>query len=128
MCLNSPQLNTEKWAHLVTVTLKIEKIKPEILVWLGDPAPSVTSHVEAITNSAYYHLKSIARMKGSLSEKGTENLSLTLIFSSLGYRSVVFTGLGKESTSPGCCCQNPHQHKESAAHHTSPAVNNKLHM
>lgn len=39
-----------------------------------DQVKNMVSHIKTITKSAYYHLKSIARTKGHVVKKDSENL------------------------------------------------------
>lgn len=40
-----------------------------------DQVKNMVSHIKTITKSAYYHLKSIARTKGRVVKKDSENLT-----------------------------------------------------
>ncbi|MDG2555425.1 reverse transcriptase domain-containing protein, partial [Vibrio parahaemolyticus] len=138
MCQNFLQLNTEKTeivvfgpkeqrsivsAHLDAMTLKPTNQARNLGVVL-DSDLNFNSHIKTITKSAYYHLKNIARIKEFLSKQDTEKLVHAFIFSRLDYCNGVFTGLSKKinqttAARPERCCQSPHQHQESGAHHTS---------
>lgn len=49
-----------------------------------DQVKNMVSHIKTITKSAYYHLKSIARTKGHVVKKDSENLT-HVFFSRLDY-------------------------------------------
>lgn len=72
---NFHQLNAEKTA--VKKKARLEVISQISLMNLKttDQVKNMVSHIKTITKSAYYHLKSIARTKGCVVKKDSENLT-----------------------------------------------------
>uniref|UniRef100_A0A672KWI2 Reverse transcriptase domain-containing protein n=1 Tax=Sinocyclocheilus grahami TaxID=75366 RepID=A0A672KWI2_SINGR len=56
---------------------------------------SFSSHVKAVTKSAYYHLKNIARIRGFVSSQDLEKLVHAFITSRVDYCNGLLTGLHK---------------------------------
>lgn len=72
---NFHQLNAEKTA--VKKKARLEVISQISLMNLKttDQVKNMVSHIKTITKSAYYHLTSIARTKGRVVKKDSENLT-----------------------------------------------------
>ena len=111
MCQNFLQLNTDKTevivlgpknerskvsAYLDSMSLKATNQARNLGVII-DSDLNFNNHLKAITKSAYYHLKNIARIKGFLSKQDTEKLVHAFIFSRLDYCNGVLRGLNKKS-------------------------------
>ena len=111
MCQNFLQLNPDKTevivfgpknerskisAHLDSMSLKATNQARNLGVII-DSDLNFNNHLKAITKSAYYHLKNIARIKGFLSKQDTEKLVHAFVFSRLDYCNGVLTGLNKKS-------------------------------
>uniref|UniRef100_A0A672L323 Reverse transcriptase domain-containing protein n=1 Tax=Sinocyclocheilus grahami TaxID=75366 RepID=A0A672L323_SINGR len=58
---------------------------------------SFSSHVKAVTKSAYYHLKNIARIRGFVSSQDLEKLVHAFITSRVDYCNGLLTGLAKKT-------------------------------
>ncbi len=58
---------------------------------------SFSSHVKAVTKSAYYHLKKIARIRCFVSSQGLEKLVHAFITSRVDYCNGLLTGLPKKT-------------------------------
>ncbi len=58
---------------------------------------SFSSHVEAVTKSAYYHLKNIARIRCFVSSQDFEKLVYAFITSRVDYCNGLLTGLPKKT-------------------------------
>ncbi len=58
---------------------------------------SFSSHVKAVTKSAYYHLKNIARIRCFVSSQDLENLVHAFITSRVDYCNGLLTGLPKKT-------------------------------
>ncbi len=58
---------------------------------------SFSSHVKAVTKSAYYHLKNIARIRCFVSSHDLEKLVHTFITSRVDYCNGLLTGLPKKT-------------------------------
>ncbi len=59
---------------------------------------SFSSHVKAVTKSAYYHLKNIARIRCFVSSQDLEKLVHAFITSRVDYCNGLLTGLPKKTT------------------------------
>ena len=63
---------------------------------LLDSDLNFNSHMKAITKSAFYHLKNIAKLRGFMSKDDLEKLIHAFISSRVDYCNGLFTGLPKK--------------------------------
>lgn len=80
----------------LTLGVKQLKIKSGICVILESDL-SFSSHVKAITKSAYYHLKNIERIRCFVSRQDLEKLVHAFITSKVDYCNGLLTGLPKKT-------------------------------
>ena len=62
---------------------------------LEDPALSMTSHVNAVCKSSFYHLRNISRIRCYLSEEAAKILVHSLVISRLDYGNSLYNGTSK---------------------------------
>ncbi len=96
MCQNFLQLNKEtkmkfsRWKYTLTLGFKQQNIKSKIFLQTN---LNFSSHVKAVTKSAYYHLKNIARIISFVSSQDLEKLVHVFITSRVDYCTGLLTGL-----------------------------------
>ncbi len=109
MCQNFLRLNKEKteviafgkkmkfsrWMHTLTLGVKQQKIKSQILGWFW--RQTLVSHIKAVTKSACYHHKNIARIRCFVSSQDLEKLVHAFITSRVDYCNGLLTGLPKKT-------------------------------
>uniref|UniRef100_A0A3Q3NKS8 Uncharacterized protein n=1 Tax=Mastacembelus armatus TaxID=205130 RepID=A0A3Q3NKS8_9TELE len=83
-------------SHLESLSLKFKNQVRNLGV-IMDSDLNFNSHIKSITSSAFYHLKNIARIKGSMSKPDLERLIHAFISSRLDYCNGLFTGLSKRA-------------------------------
>ncbi len=100
MCQNFLQLNKEtkmkfsRWKYTLTLGFKQQNIKSKIFLQTN---LNFSSHVKAVTKSAYYHLKNIARIISFVSSQDLEKLVHVFITSRVDYCTGLLTGLPKKT-------------------------------
>ena len=111
MSHNFLQLNADKTEVIVfgkkedrrriTTALETKGLKAKDTVKnLGvfiDSELTFNSHMKAITKSAFYHLKNIAKLRGLMSKQDLEKLVHAFISSRVDYCNGLFTGLPKKT-------------------------------
>ncbi|KAL2104382.1 hypothetical protein ACEWY4_001250 [Coilia grayii] len=109
--VNFHQLNADKTEVIVvgkkedrrriTTALETKGLKAKDTVKnLGvfiDSELTFNSHVKAITKSAFYHLKNIAKLRGLMSKQDLEKLVHAFISSRVDYCNCLFTDLSKKT-------------------------------
>ncbi len=81
-----------------TLTLGVKHLKINSNLWvILETDLSFSSHVKAVTKSAYYHLKIIARIRSFLSCQDLEELVHAFITSKVDYCNGLLTGLPKKT-------------------------------
>ncbi len=83
--------------HILTLGVKQLKIKSEIFWVILETDLSFSSHVKAVTKSAYHHLKNIARIISFVSSQDLEKLVHAFITSRVDYCNGLLTGLPKKT-------------------------------
>ncbi|RJG15175.1 hypothetical protein D4A39_16695, partial [Alcanivorax profundi] len=83
-------------SHLESLSLK-PKNQVRNLGVIMDSDLNFNSHIKAITSTAFYHLKNIARIKGIVSKPDLERLIHAFISSRLDYCNGLHTGLTKRA-------------------------------
>ncbi len=82
--------------HTLTLGVKQLKTSQKFGVIL-ETGLSFSSHVKAVTKSAYYHLKNIARIRCFVSSQDLEKLVHAFIASRVDYCNGLLTGLPKKT-------------------------------
>ncbi len=77
--------------HILTLGMKQLKIKSEIFWVILETDLSFSSHVKAVTKSAYHHLKNIARIISFVSSQDLEKLVHAFITSRVDYCNGLLT-------------------------------------
>ncbi len=141
MCHNFLQLNKEK-TEVIALGNKDEVLKVDAyldskgqttknqLKNLGlilETDLSFSSHVKAVTKSAYFHFKNIARIRCFVSSQDLEKLVHAFITSSLDYCNDLLTGLPEKTIRHMQLSQNTATRiltrtQQMWAHHTSTQV------
>ncbi len=82
-----------------TLTLGVKQLKNQVknLGVILETNLSFSSHVKAVTKSAYYHLKNIARIRCFVSSQDSEKLVHAFITSRVDYCNGLLTGLTKKT-------------------------------
>ncbi len=83
--------------HTLTVGVKQQKNQVRNLGVILETDLSFSSHVKAVTKSAYYHLKNIARIRCFVSSQDLEKLVHAFITSRVDYCNGLLTGLPKKT-------------------------------
>ncbi len=86
-----------RWMHTLTLGVKQLKIKSKILGWFWRQTLVLVVIVKAVTKSAYYHLKNIARIRCFVSSQDLEKLVHAFITSRVDYCNGLLTGLPKKT-------------------------------
>ncbi len=89
------KMKFSRWMHTLTLGVKQLKIKSKILILETDL--SFSSHVKAVTKSAYCHLKNIARIRCFVSSQDLEKLVHAFITSRVDYCNGLLTSLPKKT-------------------------------
>ncbi len=83
--------------HTLILGVKWLKIKSKKLEVILEKDLSFSSHVKAVTKSAYYHLKNISRIRCFASSQNLEKLVHTFITNRVDYCNGLLTGLPKKT-------------------------------
>ncbi len=88
-------MKLSRWMH--TLGVKQQKNQAKNLGVILETDLSFSSHVNAITKSAYYHLKNIAIIRCFVSSQDLEKLVHAFITSRVDYCNGLLTGLPKKT-------------------------------
>ncbi len=95
---HSVKLEIKKQHHHRTMAKPSDNVEDgNVMSIIKDSDLNFKSHSKTFTKSAYYHLKSISRIKGPMSPQDLEKLLHAFIFSRFDLCNSVFTGLLKKS-------------------------------
>ncbi len=89
---------------------------------------SFSSHVKAVTKSAYYHLKNIARIRCFVSSQDLEKLVHAFITSRVDYCNGLLTGLPKKTIRQLQLIQNAAENLSTSHQSSGPYTGFQLHL
>ncbi len=94
-------MNFSRWLHTLTLGVKQLKIKSSQVItiedWFWRQTLVLVVMSKAVTKSAYYHLKNIARIRSFVCSQDLEKLVHAFITSRVDYCNGLLTGLPKKT-------------------------------